>query len=77
MAEPALSAVNNFKAGDHRMTDDEKSHGYRVKRVMAGDQQTNQHQTHKHTDMETRAFFQITQLHDRFMIEMFAFVDQG
>ena len=59
------------------MTDYEKSHRYRVKRVMAGNQQTNQHKHHNHTDIKTAVFFQVTQVHDRFQVEIFAFVDQG
>jgi len=72
-----LSAVDNFQAGGHRMTDYEKRHRYRVKHVVAANQQTNQHKHHNRTDIKIAVFFQVSQVPDRFQVEIFTLVDQG
>jgi hypothetical protein len=70
-------SVDNFKTNSHGMADDEESHRYRVKRVMAGDQQANQYKPYNHAGIEASVFFQVTQVHNRFQVEIFAFVDQS
>ena len=57
-----LSSIDNFQASNHRMAGYKKSHRDRVKRVMPGNQQTNQHKRHNHTEAKAIVFFQITKI---------------
>ncbi len=58
------------------MADDEERHRDRVQRIVAGNQQTDQHHRDQRGGVETRAFFEITQVLDGFPVEVFAFVNQ-
>lgn len=58
------------------MADDEERHRDRVQRIVAGNQQTDQHHRDQRGGVETRAFFEITQVLDGFAVEIFAFVNQ-